>query len=499
MAQTLHIAPVTRIEGHGKVTIHLDDAGRVIDARLHVTEFRGFEKFCEGRMFQEMPGLTMRICGICPVSHMLASAKACDAILGVRVPAVAVKLRRLINYAQYVQSHALSFFYLSAPDLLLGVESDPAARNITGLVQADPELARKAIRLRRFGQEIIRMIAGKSVHPAWATPGGVRTGMTEDQRAVIRGMLPEAFHTTEIALDLLKDRYDGFQSEIENYGDFPSLFIGLVTPEGGLEHYDGVLRVMDADGKLLESGLAPERRREIIAEAVEPWSYLKFPYYKPYGYRNGGGEGNESGDPGGDGSRNGDVPGMYRVGPLARLNICDFAGTVRADRELTRFRSLRAGGKPVTGSFHYHYARLIEILFALEKIEELLDDPEITGAHIRSRARLADEPVGIGVMEAPRGTLIHEYHVDDNGILTGVNLIVATGNNNLAMNATIRRIAGAYLRGHSIGEGLLNRIEHGIRLYDPCLSCSTHAVGKMPFHVRIYDVSGNMVAQLTRD
>ena len=283
MTQKLTIEPVTRIEGHARITIQLDNGGRVADARFHVVEFRGFEKFCVGRTYPEMPGITMRICGICPVSHMLASAKACDAIMGVRIPPAADKLRRLINHAQYVQSHALSFFFLSAPDLLLGMESNPAGRSVVGLIEAYPELARKGIRLRQFGQDIIRMLGNQSVHPPWAVPGGVREGLTAGDIDEISRGLPEAFETTDTAIDLLLDRYDAFQREAETYGNFPSLFIGLATPEGGLEHYDGVLRVMDADGRLLEKGLPGDCWREIIAEAVQPWTYLKFPYYRPLG------------------------------------------------------------------------------------------------------------------------------------------------------------------------------------------------------------------------
>jgi NAD-reducing hydrogenase large subunit len=478
MAQTITIDPLTRIEGHGKITIHMDDAGNVADARFHVTEFRGFEKFCEGRTFPEMPGITMRICGICPVSHMLASAKAGDAILGVGIPAAAQKLRRLINYAQYVQSHALSFFHLSAPDLLLGMESDPASRNLVGLIQKHPEVARNGIRLRQFGQEIIRMIGGKSVHPAWAVPGGVRSPLHAENLNEINRMLPEAFEITETALDLLKERYGQYRKEIENYGDFPSLFLGMVTAEGGLEHYDGLLRVVDSEGKILQKGLPLHRYREIIGEVVEPWSYMKFPYYKLFGYANGG--------------------GMYRVGPLARLNVCDFIGTPRADRELHRFRSLSGEGRPVTSSFHYHYARLIEILFALEKISEMVQDPDITSNHVRSQAGV-NEYRGVGIIEAPRGTLIHEYQVDGSGILTGVDLLVATGNNNLAMNRTVFQIAEAYLSGTALSEGLLNRIEHGIRLYDPCLSCSTHAMGRMPLIVQLFDSRGEMIDERVRN
>jgi NAD-reducing hydrogenase large subunit len=478
MAQTITIEPITRIEGHGKVTIHLDDAGLVSDAKFHVVEFRGFEKFCVGRTFPEMPGITMRICGICPISHMLASAKACDGILGARIPPAANKLRRLINHAQYTQSHALSFFHLSAPDLLLGMESDPAIRNIVGLVQKFPELAVKGVRLRAFGQNIIRMLGAKSVHPPWAVPGGVRESLSTDHIDTIRQGLPEAFDTAEAAVNLLKDNLDNFKDEIRIYGDFPSLFIGMVTPEGGLEHYDGLLRVMDSDGRIIEPGLPTDRYREIIEEAIEPWSYMKFPYYKPAANGNGG--------------------GLYRVGPLARINICDFAGTPRADREIRQFRRLNHG-KPVLGSFYTHYARLIELLFSLEKIEELIEDPQLFDPHIRAIAG-ANEPVGIGIMEAPRGTLIHEYHVDDYGIMTKANLIVATGNNNRAINKTVEQIAQAYMTGKTkITEGMMNRVEHGIRIYDPCLSCATHAVGHMPLHVQVFDHRGGLVEEKVRD
>lgn len=489
MTQTILIDPVTRIEGHAKVTIQLDEAGQVDDARFHVTEFRGFEKFCVGRSFWEMPGITARICGICPVSHLLASAKAGDAILGVRVPTTARQLRRLMNWAQIVQSHALSFFHLSGPDLLLGMDSAPAQRNVMGLIAKYPDVARNGIRLRRFGQQVIEMLGGRSVHPAWSVPGGVRDPLSDENRSKIRRMLPEALDITSLALDMLKDAFDRLRDEEAMFGNFPSLYLGLVTPEGGLEHYDGLLRVVDADGTVLEQGLQPARFREIIGEAVESWTYLKFPYYRPAALR----------------AQNGNGPGpnfyhagMYRVGPLARLNVCDFAGTPRADAELREFRRLAPRGRPVQNSFHFHYARLIEILYSLERIAETVEDPAITGSRIRSHAEV-NQLVGVGVSEAPRGTLFHEYQVNEDGILQQVNLIIATGQNNLAMNRTVKQIAQYYINGHKVDEGILNRIEHGIRLYDPCLSCSTHAVGQMPLVVQVVDAGGALVSELRRD
>ncbi len=456
MKRTVTIDPVTRIEGHGKITIQLDETGRAVRARFHVTDFRGFEKFCEQRPFWEMPDITSRICGICPVSHMLASAKAGDGILGIRIPATAQKLRRLIHWAQMVQSHALSFFHLSGPDLFLGMESDPRQRNIFGLMESHPQLVRDGIRLRHAGQEIIRVLGGKSIHPSWAVPGGVRTPLRCEDVTLLLERAQEALGIVERTLELYIQSSGSFQSEMEHYGDFPSLFMGLATPEGGLEHYDGLLRVMDADGKLLVQDAPPESYREFFGEEVEAWSYLKFPYYKPLGPQE----------------------GLCRVGPLARLNVCDRAGTPKADMALERFRRWGRGGKPVSGSFHMHEARLIEILFALEKITETLHDPDITDTHVRAQAGV-NELVGIGVIEAPRGTLFHEYHVDEGGLVQHMDLVVASGHNNQAMNRTILQIAMAFGNGTEVTEGFLNRIEHGIRVYDPCLSCSTHVVGKL--------------------
>lgn len=479
MATKLRIEPITRIEGHAKVTIYLDDTGSVSEARMHVVEFRAFEKFCIGRPFYEMPGITNRICGICPTSHALASVKAGDAIMGVAIPPVAEKLRRIFNWAQYIQSHALSFFHLSAPDLLLGFDHDPATRNVMGLISTYPDVARRGVRLRGMGQEIIRILADKSIHQAWAVPGGVRRPLSEEKRDAIKAMIPEATETIGIALELLKENFEQFAEFIEVY-DFPSLFAGLVTPEGGLEHYNGLLRFTASDGTPIENGTANDRYRDYIDEATENWSYLKFPYFKAHGPYN-----------------RAEYAGMYRVGPLGRLNVCDFAGTPRADRELAEFRRL-GNGRTVTSSFHYHYARLIEILFALEKIDRTLDEEDILDDWVRAEAGV-NRLKGIGMVEAPRGTLIHDYTVDRGGIITDVNLIVSTGHNNLAMNRTITNIAKKYVHGDDVNEGMLNRVEHGIRAYDPCLSCSTHALGKMPLAIRIISADGEVVRELARD
>jgi NAD-reducing hydrogenase large subunit len=465
MTQRIVIDPVTRIEGHAKITIHLADDGTVADARFHVAEFRGFEAFCEGRPFWEMPGITARVCGICPVSHLLASSRAGDALLSVTIPPAAAKLRRLMNLAQIVQSHALSFFHLSAPDLLLGMDSDPARRNIFGLIAAEPELARGGIRLRQFGQEIIEALGGRKIHPAWSIPGGVRQALTAEHRERIRAGVPEALAIVQAALARFKGLLDRFREEAETFGNFPTLFLGLTGPDGSWEHSDGRIRVTDSEGHTVADGLDPARYREFLGEAVEPDSYLKSPYYLPLGY------------PG----------GIYRVGPLARLNVCTRIGTPLADRELEEYR--QRAGRPVTSSFWYHYARLIEILTGVESVAQLLDDPDLLSHRLRAQAGI-NRPEGVGVSEAPRGTLFHHYHVDDNGLIRKVNLIIATGQNNLAMNRTLGQIARHFLKGVRIPEGILNRLEAGIRAFDPCLSCSTHVVGMMRLHVQLVGPDG---------
>jgi NAD-reducing hydrogenase large subunit len=466
--------PVTRVEGHGLITVELDRKGKVAQARFHVTEGRGFERFCRGRTLWEMPGITARICGICPVSHLLCAAKAGDAILAVRPPRAADKLRRLMNLGQFVQSHALSFFHLSSPDLLLGWDSDPGKRNVFGLAAANPQLALDGIRLRAYGQEIIAALGERKVHPAWGVPGGVSSPLSADARDRLAAKFPEALRIAQDALALYEKGVPGWADEVRSFGDFPSLFMSLVGPDGAWEHHDGRIRFVDADRRIVADGLDPARYPEYIAEAVEGWSYLKFPYFQDAGYPD----------------------GLYRVGPLARLNCCDRIGTPLADEALARFRAT-ADGVAVTSSFHYHYARLIEIIAALERAAAYLDDPEILSPRVRAEAGI-NELEGVGVHEAPRGTLFHHYWVDEGGVLTRANLIVSTGHNNLAMNRTVTQIAHRYLDGKKISEGLLNRLEGGIRAYDPCLSCSVHAVGRMPLRVLLLGPDGERLDERVR-
>jgi len=471
MAKHIEIEPITRIEGHGKVTISLDDRGEVTDAQFHVTQYRGFEKFCEGRPFYEMPSLVERICGICPISHSIASAKACDAILGVRIPGPASKLRRLLNCGEYIQSHALSFFHLSAPDLLLGMDSDPAKRNVLGLLESNRDIVLDGVRLRQIGQQIIELFAGKRIHPAWVVPGGVNKPLNEEHRDMMMNLLPEAYDITTRTLTWFKAALDNYREEIRTFANFPTNFMGLVNQDGNLEHLDGTLRFMDAKGRFLADGVDPASYQDYIGEAVEDFSYLKSPYYKPLGYPD----------------------GIYRVGPAARLNVCNGCGFSLSDQEWAEFIKLDRG--PVLSSFYNHYARLIEILYSIETLEKLLNDPEILSTHVRAFAQ-PNHYEGVGVVEAPRGTLFHHYKVDEQGLVTWANMIVATGNNNLAMNRGILQVAKRFVHGEEISEGALNRVEAVIRAFDPCLSCSTHALGRMPLRIQLLGPDGKVLHEV---
>ncbi len=474
MQSSIVIDPVTRIEGHSKITIHLDEHGMVEDARFHVTQFRGFEKLCEGRPFHEMPALMARICGICPVSHLIASAKACDQLLAVRIPETAEKLRRIMNLAQIVQSHALSFFHLSSPDLLLGLDSDPKRRNLFGVLESDPQLARDGIRLRQFGQQIIELLGGKRIHPGWIVPGGVSEPLTPEHRDKILASLPDASKIVLRTLGWFKRQLENFREEIRTFANFPSLFMALAKEDGGLALYKGWLRIVNAEGEVVEDHIEPARYHEYIGEAVESWTYLKSPYYRPMGY----------------------PQGMYRVGPLARLNMVKHCGTPLADQELAEFRELER--RTVLSSFYYHYARLIEALFAIERIEHLLNEPDILSRHVRAYAG-PNEFEGVGIAEAPRGTLIHHYRINENGLITWANLVIATAHNNLALNRGVTQVARHFINGRVVPEGALNRVEAVVRAYDPCLSCSTHALGQMPLQVQLVDADGTVISELRRD
>jgi NAD-reducing hydrogenase large subunit len=474
MSRTIAIEPVTRIEGHARITLQLDDAGKIEDAKFHLTQFRGFEKFCEGRPYREMPALTARTCGICPVSHLLASNKACDDLLSVKIPPTAVKLRRIMNLAQLTQSHALSFFHLSSPDLLLGWDSDPAKRNIFGVMAQYPQLAKDGIRLRQIGQQIIETLGGKKIHPTWVVPGGVNEPLSQEKRASMLQLLPEGMAIAKRTYGFYKELVPKFQEEASHFGSLPTLFLSLVTPKGNLEHYDGFLRIKDAQGRIVEDMIPTDEYERVIGEAVEDFSYMKFPYFKPMGY----------------------PKGIYRVGPLARLNNAEACGTPFADVALAEFRTLQ-DSTPITSSFHYHYARLVEIIYALETMERLLKDPDILNTRVRARAR-GNRYEGIGVAEAPRGTLMHHYRIDDDGLMTWMNLIIATGHNNLAMNQAIRQVADAYVDGSKLQEGMLNRVEAVIRCFDPCLSCASHAFGQMPLRIELRDATGRVVDTLDR-
>ncbi|HPP16245.1 MAG TPA: Ni/Fe hydrogenase subunit alpha [Dictyoglomaceae bacterium] len=474
MEKKITISPVTRIEGHARVTIHLDDDGKVQEAYLHVDQFRGFEKFSEGRHFSEMPVITERICGICPVSHHLASAKACDEIVGIDIPKTAKLLRELIHMGQIIQSHSMHFFELAGPDLILGWDADPKIRNVVGLIQANPDLALKAVKLRKFGQRIIELVAGRRIHPTFAVPGGVNAALSPEVKDEILKGIDEMIGYTQEGIKIAEDFIEKNKDLCEKFASFSSGYMGLVKEDGSLELYDGKIRFMDKDGEILKE-FKGKYYLKYIGEKVEDWSYLKFPFYKPLGY----------------------PEGVYRVGPLARLNVADKISTPLANEEFKKFKAL-GNGKPVEGSLYYHYARLIETIYALERVREILEDPEVMSQDVLRLGTVQNEE-GVGVIEAPRGTLIHHYWVDEKGTIEKVNLIVSTGHNNWAMSKGVELVAKAFVDGKDLKEGMLNRVEGAIRCYDPCLSCSTHAIGSMPIVLEFYDSEGNLIDVVKRD
>jgi len=463
MSRTISIAPVTRIEGHARINITLDDTGQVTEARLQVQEYRGFEAFCVGRPFWEMPAITARICGICPVSHALASALAGDRILAVQPPPAAQRLRSLLSLAQLILSHSLSFFHLSAPDIVLGLDFNPAERNIAGLARRTPDLIRKGIRLRQIGQEIVNRVAGGHLHPEFIVPGGMRRPLDSEGRDAIACLLPEARLLADDAVAVWEEHRERFLAEMGGGGELPGLFLGVVGADGCLDHSSGRLRFSDGAGLVKE--LPPEEYASAIAETVSSDSYLKSTVCTV-----------------------GDEP-FYRVGPLARLHVAPFDQAPRAEQARRDFLQDKSLARSSLG---YHQARLIEMCYAVERLETLLTDPLITDPHVLARADV-NARSGVGITEAPRGTLIHHYEVDGDGLLTRVNLIVATAHNGQAMDRAITALARQHLCGEKLTEGMLNRVEHGIRLYDPCLSCATHLTGRLGIAIQLRAPGGKVL------
>ncbi|MDT8436273.1 MAG: Ni/Fe hydrogenase subunit alpha [Gemmatimonadota bacterium] len=469
------IEPLTRVEGHGKVTIRLDEAGAVESARLHIVEFRGFERFIQGRPYWEIPVVVQRLCGICPVSHHLAAAKAMDGVVGAdELTPTAEKVRRLMHYGQIFQSHALHFFHLASPDLLFGFDSEPAKRNVLGVAGAYPELARQGILMRKYGQEIIRATAGKKIHGTGAIPGGVNRSLSAADRAALAEELPRQKDWARDAVRIARDYTLEHADFAAEFAAFPSNHLALVRRgDGALDLYDGVLRAVDPAGERVLDDVEVSRYLDVLVEEVRPWSYMKFPFLRSLGPEN----------------------GWYRVGPLARLAVCDHIDTPEAEEARREFATAM-GGRPGTMSLAYHWARMVETLHAVEVIERLLDDPDIEGDDLVTKGERRSEVYG--VIEAPRGTLFHHYVVGDDDTVVMANLIVSTTSNNEPMNRAVESVARRFLSGTEITEGLLNHVEVAIRAYDPCLSCATHALGRMPLVVEVHDAAGALVAEARR-
>ncbi|MGO9391562.1 Ni/Fe hydrogenase subunit alpha [Rhodoblastus sp.] len=469
------IDPLTRVEGHGKVTLLLDAENRVHQVRLHIVEFRGFEAFIEGRPYWEVPVTVQRLCGICPVSHHLAAVKAMDGIAGYgKLTPTAEKLRRLMHHGQILQSHAVHFFHLASPDLLLGFDSEPTRRNIVGVVAAYPDIAVQGVMMRKYGQEVIRHTAGKRIHGTGAIPGGVNKALTKAERDELRAGIDNMIVWARDAVRLVEKLHLTHPAFYNTFGEFRSNMMGLVDSRGAMDLYHGGLRAHDADGGAIFDHVDYTTYRDVLQEEVKPWTYMKFPHIKALGPET----------------------GWYKVGPLARVQVCDFIPSELAEIERKALMAL-GQGKPVHGALLYHWARMIEALHAAEVIRDLLDDPDILGTDLMAdRGDRKEE--GVGVIEAPRGTLFHHYCVGEDDLVKFCRLIVSTTNNNQAMNEAIRSVASQYVNGRVITEGLLNHIEVAIRAYDPCLSCATHAIGQMPLQVDLVDAQGELVSTVRK-
>jgi len=468
------IDPVSRVEGHGKVTILLDENNKVHQVRLHIVEFRGFEKFIQGRPYWEVPVMVQRLCGICPVSHHLAAAKAMDMMLGAEpLTPTAEKNRRLMHYGQIVQSHALHFFYLCSPDLLFGFDSDVARRNIVGVAAAYPDIAKRGVLLRKFGQEVIRMTAGKRIHGTGAIPGGVNKSISREDRDILLADIYQMISWSQDAVRLVRKLFEQNLDEYNAFGRFHAHQLSLVRADGAMDLYHGGLRARSQVGEIMFDHFDYRHYRDIISEDVKSWSYNKFPFLRNLGSEQ----------------------GWYRVGPLTRVINCDFIPTPLADKERREFIAFDEG-RATGATLGFHWARMIEMLHAVETIKDLLHDDVIMGDDLIVSGERTG--LGVGVIEAPRGTLIHHYLVDENDLVISANLIVSTTHNNQAMNEAVRQVAIQYLDGNEITEGLLNHIEVAIRAFDPCLSCATHALGKMPMEVELMDAEGALVHRLVK-
>ncbi|MDO9163823.1 MAG: Ni/Fe hydrogenase subunit alpha [Methylococcaceae bacterium] len=470
------VDPVSRVEGHGKVTLLLDENNKVQQARLHIVEFRGFERFIQGRPYWELPVLVQRLCGICPVSHHLAAAKAIDQLVGIdpeNLPVSADKLRRLLHFGQVMQSHALHFFHLSSPDLLFGFESDIGKRNIIAVLTDYPDIGLQGVKLRKYGQEVIRMVSGKRIHGTGAIAGGMNKSLTKVERDYLLEDIDQMITWAADSVALIKKVHC---SNLPYYDDFATIrtnYLGLTKPDGALELYHGGIRAKNVEGETILDHFDYCRYNDIIHEEVRSWTYMKFPYLLSLGKED----------------------GWYRVGPLARVNNCDYINTPLAEAARVEFKE-HTGEAMVHSTLAFHWTRLIEVLHCAESIKELLHDPDIMGHDLVAQGERRFE--GIGVIEAPRGTLFHHYQVDENDIVTKANLIVSTTSNNMAMNESVRQVAAEYLSGRELTEPLLNNLEVAIRAYDPCLSCATHAVGKMPLQLELVDAKGQLIDKLIK-
>jgi NAD-reducing hydrogenase large subunit len=469
------IDPISRVEGHGKVTLLLDEDDHVQQVRLHIVEFRGFEKFIQGRPYWEVPVMVQRLCGICPVSHHLAASKALDQIVGAhKLTPTADKLRRLMHYGQILQSHALHFFHLSSPDLLFGFGSEMSRRNIVGVAAAYPDVARQGVLLRKYGQEVIRHTAGKRIHGTGSVPGGVNKNLSLAERDELLKDIYQIIGWCRDAVHMARNLFEQNLEEFNAFGRFRAHTLSLIRADGAMDLYHGGLRARDMDGKTLFDHVDYNHYWEHILEDVKPWSYMKFPFLRALGPE----------------------LGWYRVGPLTRVTQCDFIPTPLADRERQEFLAYDAG-RCTGATLAYHWARMIEMLHAAEAIKELLHDADLQGEDLVVKGEREER--GVGMIEAPRGTLIHHYRVDENDQVIRANLIVSTTHNNQAMNEAVRQVARQYLDGRKLTEGLLNHIEVAIRAFDPCLSCATHALGKMPLQVELLDAEGQEIDRLTRE